>query len=348
MTQTRRHFLSRAAGAAATATLIPTNMLADQGERSGPRNSLARHIVEEFQKLPGTKSLAMLSPSSRGANHFAVELNPTAMLFCGSAFKIFILAEFLRDVEAGTASLTELLPVNESIWSIDAPVLTPWPGAVSGQVNALTAIDAMISRSDNTATDMLLKRVGPQRVREFISSIGMQSVRIPDSTRQFIGYIAGAANWQTITFREAMQAVADDDAQTRPILNDVQTMAASARDFVSFYSRALQNEFFNQPATQTPFRMALSHSEAIPRAFPLGVNGFIKGGSIDFDGHHALAVPGGVFIPPKRWVYFAFMVNWTDAQTGGRPVADVTAQFGATLLQIFTSLRDDFGCNGDK
>ena len=74
------------------------------------------------------------------------------------------------------------------------------------------------------------------------------------------------------------------------MLNDVQTMSVSPHDFVSFYSRALQGAFFTNSDTTMTFRAILSQSEAIPRAMPLRVNAFVKGGSIDFNGEHALSL----------------------------------------------------------
>ena len=55
---------------------------------------------------------------------------------------------------------------------------------------------------------------------------------------------------------------------------------------------------------------------------PLGVSAFVKGGSIDVPGFHALCVPGGMFFD-NRWVYFCLTINWpaaaeTDMKTVSR------------------------------
>jgi len=52
---------------------------------------------------------------------------------------------------------------------------------------------------------------------------------------------------------------------------------------------------------------------------PLGVSAFVKGGSIDVPGFHAVCAPGGMFFA-DRWVYFCLTINWyakaeTDAET---------------------------------
>lgn len=74
--------------------------------------------------------------------------------------------------------------------------------------------------------------------------------------------------------------------------------------------------------------------------FPLGVNAFVKGGSTDFSGEHALSLAGGMY-GPDRWVYFSLIINWTDAEAG--PVAEMLPAFATTAMTIFTWLRDELG-----
>lgn len=203
----------------------------------------------------------------------------------------------------------------------------------------------MISRSDNTATDISLNRVGADHVRQFIASIDLANSRIPNNTRQFLAFVLGAPNWQTITWAELLALAESDPSSTYPIINDVQTMAVSPDDFVSFYSSALQGEFFQRPATLDTFRSTLALADAIPLAMPLGVNAFLKGGSIDFGGEHALSIAGGVFIPDHRWVYYSLMINWVDGEAGD--VAAVQGPFARTCKGIFTLLRDTLGSHCD-
>jgi beta-lactamase class A len=61
-------------------------------------------------------------------------------------------------------------------------------------------MEAMITHSDNTATDMVLEQAGADNLRQFIGSIGLMSTMIPDSTRALAGYLLGAPNYGTITW----------------------------------------------------------------------------------------------------------------------------------------------------
>lgn len=333
MSSSRRDFLSAAASLTATSAAAA----ATQPHR---QHGLGRRILEDFNRLPGIKGLKIWMPGGDGRREFLATIEPDTPLFCASSFKGFVLAEYLRRTESGDTSLGELLPVDERVWSFGAPVLTPLPGTMSGQYQALSTLEAMISRSDNTATDMALKRVGVENVRSFIASAGLTHTRIPNSTRQFFAYVGGAQNWPTASWADLLALAQSNPPPADRIINNVQTMAVSPHDFVSFYSRALQGAFFNRPETLERFRSVLALADAIPLTMPLGVNAFMKGGSIDFVGEHALSIAGGVFIPSRRWAYYSLMINWTDAQGG--EVADVVGPFTSSCKRIFTMLRDAF------
>nr|MBA3450250.1 hypothetical protein [Chloroflexia bacterium] len=172
----------------------------------------------------------------------------------------------------------------------------------------------------------------------FIDGIGLRQTRIPASTRQFFGYISGLPDWQATTWADVQ---ADDPAATpRSILNDTMTMASTPDELVSFYSRALPGEFFQYAESLAVFRAILGLADAIAFSMPLGVSAFGKGGSIDFAGSHVLTFAGGMYVP-DRWVYFALLLNWTDAEAG--LTSEVMGAYIAAAKTIFTLVRDRFG-----
>ena len=191
------------------------------------------------------------------------------------------------------------------MWSDDSATFNP-PNLI-GQVSQRTALEAMVLHSDNTGTDMSIRAAGIDKVRAFIASAGLRNTLVPDSTRSFFGYLLGASDYLTFTWDELLAA---PGPVVNSPLNDVQSLASSADDFVSYYSRALQGEFFQQDATLDEFRRILAMGDAIWIVpVPLGVSAFVKGGSIDVQGFHAVCVPGGMLFD-DRWVYFCFIINW--------------------------------------
>jgi beta-lactamase class A len=313
MFNSRREFL---AGAAATIGSVP---LAQAAGAQQKQRASSETILALFKSLPGDVAVKIHAPAMNGKPEFLMESNSSKMMFVGSAIKTFILCETLRQVDSPNVVQTlraKLLSLDASVWSVDSATFNP-PNLI-GKVSERTALEAMIMHSDNTGTDMSIKQAGPENVREFIASIGLKNTLVPESTRSFFGYLLGAKDYKTFSWEE-IGAAANSSIVNSP-MNKVETLASSADDFVSYYSRALQGDFFKNKETLNEFRRILSMGDAIWLLhMPLGISAFVKGGSIDVQGFHAVCAPGGMFFG-DRWVYFCLTINWdakavTDVDT---------------------------------
>ena len=328
----RRNFL----GGTAVATLAGAPVLARSAISNGDAVSpscIPGKVLDLFQPITGRKGVKIWAPEASGAPEFLVRLNARELLFCGSAFKTFVLCEALRQADAPDIDQQlqlRQLELDETVWSPDSVTFNP--PYLSGKVSERTTLEAMIIHSDNTGADMSLKLVGADNVRKFIASAGLEHTFIPNSTRQFIGYLANAADWRTITWKQVIDILnSNQQPLINPPLNHVQTMASTAHDFVSYYSRALQGKFFKYSASLDEFRAILSRADAIQQAVPLGASAFVKGGAIDVAPFHALCLAGGMYLA-GRWVYFAATLNWdhpgdADPETAGQFVAAITEAF---------------------
>jgi beta-lactamase class A len=312
------------------------------------QDGLAVEVIELLEALPGTKSFKLWAPPDAGRPAWSATLQPDRELVIASAFKAFVLAEYLRQAEETldtTAAdplavqlgeqMQEELALDESVFTLGSPIFNP-PN-LTGKVTTRTVMQAMILESDDTAADMLLKRVDPERVRGLIADLGLHQTRIPDSTRQFIGYVFGDPDWQNLTWAKLLPLVNDTPYPPRFALNEEITMASSADDLVAFYSRALPGEIFRYNETLAAFRDILSLKDEIAQIFPLGVNAFVKGGSLDAFTDHVLSAAGGMYAA-QRWVYFAVILNWDDAEAG--TVASVGPAFTTVMHAAFTMIRD--------
>jgi beta-lactamase class A len=314
MFSSRRGFLTGAAAALGSMPLARPAM--EQKSGVSPEAVLAL-----FKALPGDVTIKIFAPAANGKPEFLVESNASKTMFVGSAIKSFILCEALRQADSPhvvQTLKTKQLSLDASVWSVDSATFNP-PNLI-GKVSHRTALEAMILHSDNTGTDMSIKEAGPDKVRALIASMGLKNTMIPDSTRSLFGYLLGAKDPKTFSWEE-LGAAANSPMVNSP-MNKVETMTSSADDFVSYYSRALHGEFFKNKETLQEFRRILAMSDAIwLLPLPLGVSAFVKGGSIDVPGFHAVCVPGGMLFD-DRWVYFCLTINWyakaeTDVQTVG-------------------------------
>lgn len=335
MFRSRREFLAGAAGAAAAVGMGPMGLpaMAEGKEQTSPQA-----ILSLFKSLPGDVAITIQAPASNGKPEFLVESNSSKQMFAGSAIKTFVLCEALRQADSPQVVQTlaaQQLSLDASVWSLDSATFNP-PNLI-GKVSERTALEAMILHSDNTGTDMCLKHVGPDKVREFIASAGLKSVMVPESTRVFFGYLLGAKNYKAFTWDE-IGAAANLPIVNSP-MNKVESLAASADDFVSYYSRALQGQFFKNKETLNEFRRILSMGDAIWLVpLPLGVSAFVKGGSIDVPGYHALCVPGAMLFD-DRWVYFCLTINWyAAAETDPKTVGAFAAAASRALALVKDAL----------
>jgi len=329
MTVSRRGLVLGGVAAGAAPLLIGSGEA--QAAQTAPQGSPGDDIPKLFTKLPGTVAIKIDAPATRTSPGLQVSDNAAQQLFVGSAIKTFVLCEAFRRADSPdvlTTITTQQLSLDPSVWSPGSPSFNP-PNMI-GMVTERTAMEAMIMHSDNTATDMMLKFTGPGNVRSFISSAGLTKTLIPDSTRVFFSYLAGLPNYKTATYLDFVAASSDPFVHSP--FNPVETLASSADDMVSYYSRALQGGFFQHKETLSQFLEILSIGDAIWQIpVPLGVSAFIKGGSIDVPGFHAICAPGGLFFN-NRWVYFCFTLNWpapgvTDPKTA--------AAFAAAIHQAF-------------
>jgi beta-lactamase class A len=337
MSQSRRGFIA-ATGAAAVAVPVAFASGAQASTQTRPAFSRSQ-FLKLFQSLPGTVGLRVYAPAANGDSGLDIGLNNAQQLFVGSAFKTYVLAETLRGLDSPqvVAKLSSRqLDLNASVWSGDSATFNP-PNLI-GQVSQRTALEAMINHSDNTGTDMSIKAVGIQNVRNFIRTAGLKHTLVPDSTRAFFGYLLGVKDYKNFTW-DQLQAAANDPIVNHP-LNQTQTLAGSADDFISYYSRALRGGFFKHPETLSEFRRILTFGDAIYLVpLPLGVSAFVKGGSIDTEGFHALSVPGGMLFD-DRWVFFCFTLNWNaKAVTDPATVQKFAAATSAGLAMVKKALE---------
>jgi beta-lactamase class A len=338
MTFSRRDFLKKAIGG--TAALSPLSLAAATTSAAVTPDQ----IIDLFEPLPGKKGIKIFAPAAGGKPEFVAELGAGEQLFVASAIKTFALCQALKQVDSEDVVhtlATTPLDLNSSIWSLPgSPVFNP-PN-LKGVVFERVVLEAMIMNSDNTATDMIFEKAGVDKIRELIASLGLTQTVIPDSTRAFSAYLFGAKDYLTISWKNLLK-VLEQGVLAHPFLNDVETLASSANDLVSYYYMALQGALFKEPETLNEFRRILTLCDFIYLIpLPLGVSAYAKSGNADFPktnkfpGFHARSIAGGMFFG-DQWVYFAFVLNW-DNPKGSDP--ETVDQFFSAINQALTLVKN--------
>lgn len=238
---------------------------------------------------------------------------PGMRLFVGSAVKTFILAQYLREVEAGRLTEDQQMKIDDSVRSLSSPVFLN----LTGTTPARSVLEAMITHSDNTATDVALAAAGVDQVRALIAEARLSATQIPNSTRRLFSYLAGAPEGVDVGW-DGMQRLANGPSSgaIRPALNDKQTMASTAEDMVRWYQQALRGAFFKNAATLLEFKRIQAMADSIPHVVPPDTAAYAKGGSIDWEGFHCFCLPGQMVVGGKVPVTFCFTINWSGPNEG--------------------------------
>jgi beta-lactamase class A len=125
-------------------------------------------IVGEIRALPGEKSVS-IARLGEGAPELLASLEPDRPLAIGSTFKLFILAELSRQVQAGRRQWGDVVTLDRR--SVPSGSLQNWPQGAPVTLHTLAAL--MISVSDNTAADMLLHTLGRDNVEQMMATVGI-------------------------------------------------------------------------------------------------------------------------------------------------------------------------------
>ena len=178
-------------------------------------------LFGEIVGLPGEVSLAAARLEETGPANFLTQ-KAERPLAIGSAFKLFVLAELVRQVKAGERRWSDVVPLGAP--SLPSGLLQDWPKGSPLTLHSLAAL--MISRSDNSATDTLLAVLGRDRVESLLPALG---VRAPERNRPFLstreafalklGDPARLAEWKSA-----------DEAGRRALLARLAGTAASGLD----------------------------------------------------------------------------------------------------------------------
>lgn len=173
-----------------------------------------------------------------------------------SVFKLHLAAAYLAEADAGRATLDEAFDLTElqlsPPWS---PISAAWPGRRT--YTALELITAAVQNSDNTAADVLMKRIGgPGALTAWLRQEGFEETRVDRYERELQieahGMPSFRPEWaRPEAFDAARNAVPADTRLTalNAYLRDPRDRA-SARSMLAFLSRLNVGELLTPASTQ--------------------------------------------------------------------------------------------------
>jgi hypothetical protein len=126
-------------------------------------------VAEALGRLPGKVSFAAFVHSDKGTKPLA-RLNEDEPLAIGSAFKLYVMAELVRTLNAGERKWEDVVRLESQAVSLPSGILQNCPPDAPLTLHSLASL--MIAMSDNTATDQLIRLLGRERIEAVQEAAG--------------------------------------------------------------------------------------------------------------------------------------------------------------------------------
>ncbi len=208
-----------------------------------PVDDTSAKIEADLNALPGEVS-AYLAPLDGG--DAVISIDPEKQMAIGSTFKLYVLAALAQDVAKGERSWGDVIELD--VTSFPSGAMQNWPQGAPVTLHTLASM--MISISDNTATDQLIKVLGKERLAQILSDSGHSSAELNDpflTTRELF-LLKGGDKARLATYASA-------NAQVRAqILAGLETNPPSAGQIEQAFSSgpiAIDIEWFASTADLT-------------------------------------------------------------------------------------------------
>jgi hypothetical protein len=184
---------------------------------------------EELQGFASQFSF-LLAELDDGACQPIYAVNPDERLAIGSTFKLYVLGELARQIEAGEVAWDDEILIEDELRSLPPGNLTYEPAGAS--FTAQQVAEEMIAISDNTATDHLIDLLGRERVEAVQDEMGHgePSINTPFlTTREAFALKLAATPTQLTAYEEATA-----EERQRILAEEIRSLDVSEDDAVDW------------------------------------------------------------------------------------------------------------------
>jgi beta-lactamase class A len=205
-----------------------------------------------------------------------------------STYKVPILVEIFYQRAEGKLSLADRIEVEPADVHPGGTIalLLDGPGL---QLSIHNLIQLMMRVSDNSATDILLDKIGLANVTARMRSLGLSSIRVDRTTLEMILDQEGVdyANYGTLPIAELRERMAAVDAQTAARANEqfnkTEKDVATPRDMTALLEKIFRGQIVDRASSDEIIEF-MNHSligqTRIPGLLPAGARVVHKTGSI--------------------------------------------------------------------
>ena len=251
------------------------------------------------------------------------------LYFTASTFKVPILVELYRQVDMGIIDPSDRLELTDDDRAPGSGVLKELAAGLRPTVRDLATL--MIIVSDNTATDMLYRLVGRDRLNDTMRELGLHQTSLPMTCKELLYSMYGVDTGDVF---EGIRQVADALAHGRVVagsdgISEERSDVSSPRDMVRLLEMLYRGDLLSNPSTAAVIDI-LQRQQAvtiIPYGLPPGTRVAHKTGGVT----GVRCDVGIVFAPSGPYAIALMAKQVTDSKEIDRALARVSQAIYAEL-----------------
>ena len=212
--------------------------MSEDGAKQKPANAEMAKLRAEAMKISRDVKgqLGLYMKHVESGKEIAIEADKIFPL--GSVFKIPVMVEVLRQADEGTISLDEKLVLEPKYYCIGSGILQFLSPGLELTIRDLLTL--MIIATDNTASEMLWKRIGIQRVNMLMRELGLAKTSIYLPWRAGFLLTMGKGSFKDMSVQEAARTWKGlSDMDRMKMLNEIDA------EFSNFSIEDFRREYEN-------------------------------------------------------------------------------------------------------
>jgi beta-lactamase class A len=248
---------------------------------------MERSIQDVSQNLDGVMGVVVKDLTSNQA----VSILPDEVFPTASSIKIAVLAELYRQAQQGKLKLTDIYTVQKSDLVQDSDIMDGLtPGVTKITLRDLATMMAAVS--DNSATNVLIDRVGMENVNALLDSLGLTHTRLR---------------------RKMMDVKAAGEGREN---------VATPRELAGLLEMIYRGKVLNKENTDDFFQVLSTHKESfIPRDLPDGLRIANKPGELEGVRNDV----GLIFLKNRPYIVSVMTSYLRDEREGERAISRVSS-----------------------
>lgn len=317
-------------------SLPATGQESQSARTSAQLNRLQSRLQELSDAFPGVIGVAVRDIKTGEE----VSINGDRPFPMASVYKVPIMVEVFRQIEAKKFSLDDRIELGDEHRTLGSGVLTLLSNGLNPTVKDL--ITLMIVLSDNEATDILLKKVGAENVTATMRSMGLNNVRVDRTTfeliRDYLGFMDETSRGKTykeiITMSRTRQITPEKQAEAEREFARVMKDVSSPRDMALLLEKIYKGEAASKESCQMMMTILgrQMFNQRLPRYLPESSQMAHKTGTIGSTTNDA----GVMFV---RGNPIAIAVFTVDKRTARGEVEERMGRLTRMIYDFFDAIK---------